>query len=544
MATKTANNTINLTRTGYQVNEFPLYISATEVSVNTANNTSSVSFVARITSNTSSTAWTSNSNTPYLQLFWDTTQIGSNLSISTMGAGQSKEITGTVTIPHNADGTKTITAKAVFVKPSSNTNNAVPGSGQVTVNLALTSIANKAELTIDKTSHTVSSSSGNAITLTYTVPTGMTCTAVASYGSNSVTISNKVITNAQLLNLITTTKSATVTITLTTTNGSTTVGTSTKTCSVSITLKPTLSVSSSIGVIDGLSGKLVGGVSKAYLDVTGTNTTGSTGLTINVTSSTGESVTVSGNRYTTAKLKNPSSATTTIRLTATATDSRGNSATAQYKEATVYKYSAPTITSFAAKRCDSSGTESSTGAYFKVTSLEYAHSPVGSSNSCSVTSYTYTIGSTTSTYTSGSVIALATDQTATVNVTVTDTVGNTDSESVKVNTVGIPFDLYSNSSGTAFGVGIGTSAISGRVTSALGYYGTFIYTGGKTAVDDNIKGSLLNSSGRLYLFGDSTDTPGVMLRDYANGASNLGSFYCSPTTSNVFINSANGNFQI
>ena len=241
-----------VSRTGYSNNDFPITVRVEETAYSTANNTSTLSISCTMSTYTTSTAWTANTNSPYLELYWHNsktntdTQIGNRVTIPVMHKGDVYSIqSNSFTVTHQADGTASGYAYATFTKPSANTNSAVPASGTVRApasgSLALTNIPRSATLTISAdgsttsiSSFTVGTSAGNALQLNYTAISGLTYTTSATLNGSSITISSNKISNASLLTALSNKTSGTLSVTLTTKSGSTTVGTSTKTCTINI----------------------------------------------------------------------------------------------------------------------------------------------------------------------------------------------------------------------------------------------------------------------------------------------------------------------
>ena len=161
--------------------------------------------------------------------------------------------------------------------------------------------------------------------------------------------------------LITNAMSATATITCQTYNGSSLIGQSSTTLTLSLTsasVAPSVSIATSdpTGNLTTY-GKYVKGKSKVTVTLTPTLMYGATLATV--------SITANGAGYTASPATTDfitSASNTTI--SATIKDSRGQSVT-QTSSIDIYDYTAPQINAFSVVRCQSDGTEDSTGAYIK-----------------------------------------------------------------------------------------------------------------------------------------------------------------------------------
>lgn len=519
-----ASNSGVVSRTGsYSIKDFPLSVSVTERSVSTANNTSTLDLSCTLKSNTTKTAWSGASDS-YLALYWHDNvsntnkKVGSNLVINTMGAGESKSISGSLTITHASDGTATGYAYATWTKLGS--NSAVPGTGTVRApasgNLSLTTIARTTPLTLNKSSYTVTTTgSGTAIMASYTPNSAFTYTLTASMDGNTTTLSSSSITNDILLSLLKTKANDTLTVTLTTKSGSTVVGTSSATCSIAIDIdkiKPSVTAGTPGIVSGGYSSKAVAGRSILYIDCTATSAGGSPTTTTTVTISNGgtmqnsSSTTVgTGVRYRTNTLP-ASSSNYTLTFYISAKDARGAVSTTVTKTIQVYGWYTPKIKSLYARRTTSSSSTATdvSGAYVRVDVTNDVSTNLG-------TSTTTTIAYTTSAGDSGSFTGtscnfpLPIDKTAEITVTTVDPIGVSVTRTTSVAMAAIPLQLYMNNDGSSVGAGIGSVAKPDCFNIGLHtYLQKNLYIGSsKGDFNDGVAGVSIHTNGNLALTSDT-----------------------------------------
>lgn len=349
------------------------------------NNTSTVAYTLSIyrSSNISSSAAKSFS----ISMNGSTVASGT----TTIGGSGTKTIkTGSVTIPHKADGTKTFAfsfSQQIDITWSGSWIGTVTGSGNGT----LTTIPRATTPTVSLSTVNM----GSSVTITMNrASSSFTHTLTYSFGGASGTIgSNLGVSTAwtppvTLAAQIPNATSGTATITCRTYNGSTLIGTK----SVSIVLKvpdsvvPVInSVTRSEAVTSPDIASLFGGYvqyqSKIKIVTGATGAHGSTIQTYTVTLRDAEATgtpllaTYSGADITTGVLNWN---TNTIRIGVTVTDSRGRSASVSYDE-TILSYSAPKITTFSAFRSDAIGNEDYEGTNLKIT-VNFNIAPVNNLN--------------------------------------------------------------------------------------------------------------------------------------------------------------------
>lgn len=264
---------------------------------------------------------------------------------------------GTFTIKHKDDGTRTFTVSAqggIYTY-------AVNCTGSET--FTLDTIARKSTLAASN------GTLGTEQTLTVTrQASSLTHTVTYKCGSASGTIVTKSTDTSlkwtpplSLASQNTTGSSVSITLTITTYTGSTSVGSNTKTitCAIPASVKPSVSiaVTDPTGKKDTY-GAYVQGVSKMKIVSTGTGSQGSTIKSYKVEAD--------GKSYTAGTVETGViSGAGTLSVKVTVTDSRGRTATTS-QSITVLAYTAPRITALTATRCDASGKASSTGEYLAV----------------------------------------------------------------------------------------------------------------------------------------------------------------------------------
>ena len=342
-----ASNSTVVSRSGYTNNDFDLIVSAVENSTNTSANTSNITVKAQLHSRTSVTAWSVGNPYPTLAIFWAGTQ-RAIINVPSIGAGTTVEATATFDVAHNSNGTGSGTARAVFTK--NNSASAVPGSGEVSVSLTLTTIPRAATVTAAHQSIIIDASLGTANTMTFTGISGMTYKPSAKIGSDITGAGSKsfTLTDSEILSKLSS-KTGTVTVTLDTYSGSTKIGSSSTSFAVTIdnsSVHPTVAISS-VAVTNGYSGRAYAGRSYLTVNTSVTAASGASAVTTTVTvSSTGPSVTMRESSSSDASAAfrtatvGASSSNYTLTFTVTATDSRGATDT-KTRTVTVYGWTAP-----------------------------------------------------------------------------------------------------------------------------------------------------------------------------------------------------------
>lgn len=363
MASCTYNPGIN------NVNPYAV-LTVTQQSQNVANNTSVVAYNLSIyrPSNISSSASKSYS----ISINGSTVKSGT----TTIGGSGTKVIaSGTTTINHNSDGTKSINFGFSLTFEITWSGKWI-GTGSSSNSMSLSTIPRASSISADTTSITL----GNSISLTINrASSSFTHTLQHDFlaGSwttfaTSVTTSTTFTTDIGWSSRLPNATSGTGRIRCITYNGSSYIGEKiiNFTASVPTSIVPSIN---SINVADTNStyatkfGALIQNKSAAKITI---SASGSYGSTISSYSTTVESQTYSGNTFSTPILKNSGA----ITINTTVKDSRGRSST-KSTTVNVVSYSSPTVSSFTVNRCNSSGTLDVNGTYIKFVG-------VGSVSSC------------------------------------------------------------------------------------------------------------------------------------------------------------------
>lgn len=288
---------------------------------------------------------------------------------------------GTATIAHNSDGTKSFSLSceagiytyAVSASASgTHTLTTIPRASTISATNA--NMGSASTITITRASssftHTLTYSFGNA---TGTIATKTASTSVS--WTPTLTLAN------QIPNAV----SGKCTITCKTYSGTTEVGS--KTCTMTLTVpssvKPTIT-SLTAARVDGTvptSWEIyVQSKSKATLTINGA--AGAYGSTISSYSITGGGYSSTASSFTTGFLNTSG----TITFTASVTDSRGRVSANATVTISVVAYSAPSFSKYISQRCNSAGTASDSGTYVKST-VNFSYASCSSKNTITTATY-------------------------------------------------------------------------------------------------------------------------------------------------------------
>lgn len=383
----TSGTIVNNFRTGYRVQ-----ISWNVNSQNVANNTSNVTVKAQLVS-TSSGYYISSSATKNGSLTINGTTYNFTFSASLSGSQTKTVFTKTVDIPHNSDGSKTLsmsTTLGINVTLSGTYWGNVTASGSGVLN----AIPRTSSMSLSASSVAV----GSAITVNISrASSAFTHKVYYSFGNKSVTISTNATTSASYTiptdhaNVIPNSTSGTATISVDTYNGSTYIGSTSKTFTVTIpsSIKPSLSSLGATLVESGASSSFgyVKGKSKCKLTINGA--TGSYGSTIASYSISGGGFSSTASSFTTGLLNTSGS----ITFTAYVTDTRGRRSDSKTVTINVNDYEPPKLLYPTVVRCNSSGGASNEGTYIKV-SFEYSNSAIVNGKVTNKVEYKLTSSST------------------------------------------------------------------------------------------------------------------------------------------------------
>ena len=389
--------------TGTNLNLYITWSSTTNVSTNTST----------VTVNVYSRSYTINGNAladSYVTVNGNTKSLsGVSLSQSVSNLTDKLLTTYTVSVPHNPDGTKSITIKANI-----EFNGTVSGKylSDITASktVDLDTIPRSSSLSVPASVNT-----GSSLTSTITPSSSSFAHKIAFIIDGSVKYTSGFInpgTNTFAYTIphswLPSVVSVQMTVrlyTYTSTSATTAIGQVDKTLTVNVptSIIPTVSTLTAT-VVDGLGGYYVEGKSKVKLTATATAGSGATlssyvfggaNISGNTTSYTSTSATV-----TSSVIKTDG----TVTYSVVAKDTRpGRESVAKTTSITVYPYAQPQITSITAQRCLADGTLDSNGTYAKVT-VKTSYSSVNGANKRVLTLY-----SSKDSYASGTVVLEATN---------------------------------------------------------------------------------------------------------------------------------------
>ena len=439
------------TLTGNGIRGYSIEFYCNETGTDIASNTSTISYSLKIKSGNYSysqygTGWSIYINGTRVSYMADNgidTSISSNSSLTLA--------TGTTTVTHNNDGTKTVNLSASVSIPEGSYG---PGDMSCSGTWTLTTIPRASSMTLPS-SFTIGSS--GSITIQMASNTFSHTITYSGYGlSGTVANLNAGVSSTSwtpptsFYAKLPSSTSGTVTLTLTTKSGATTVGTTTYNATIVVptSIKPTAPTVTLAPVNTNAwissKGIYVGGYSA--VKVTSSATAGS-GATISSYTISG-AFSGSGTPYTSGVLSAGAKS-----ITVTATDSRGrtNSTTTSV---TFLTYTYPGLTTFTAARGTYSGgswTSNVNGNHIRVEAVP----SVALSANGNTASVTVKIGNTNPDATSGNYYYF-TSTTATQSYTITgsvsDSVGNSTSRSLTVPTIEVPLNINVDLPGAAFGM--------------------------------------------------------------------------------------------
>jgi hypothetical protein len=347
-----------------QTDKYSLLLDVSEKSYSIENNTSQVEWLVGIRSNTAYHNHYGLSETYVVNI--NGTVVHNAVHTPTVNSGATVWVaSGTTTVSHNADGSKSISVSASFNNADRGTY--LPTTGSCSGSLKLTTIPRATTPSIDKPSLDCggvikisgTSASSNFSHKVYVTWNG-TKTQIGTIASGTTTPSfSYTIPTAWEKNIPDST-SGIATFTLETISGSTSVGSK----SVNATIKVrsgvvpsigTVSVSDTNSICAGI-GQYVQSQSKLKFSIA---TSGNQGSTITSVSTKFNGQTYSGSTFTTQAIQNSGTLTYTI----TVTDSRGRTAT-KSGSVSVVAYNPPSLTNVSAKRANSGyAVDESSGTY-------------------------------------------------------------------------------------------------------------------------------------------------------------------------------------
>lgn len=347
-----------------QTDKYSLLLDVSEKSYSIENNTSQVEWCVGIRSNTAYHNHYGLSETYVVNI--NGTVVHNAVHTPTVNSGATVWVaSGTTTVSHNADGSKSISVSASFNNADRGTY--LPTTGSCSGSLKLTTIPRATTPSIDKPSLDCGSAikiSGTSASSNFShkvyVTWNGTKTQIGTIASGTTTPSFSYTIPTDWEKNIPDSTSGIATFTLETISGSTSVGSKT----VNATIKVRSGVVPSIGTVSisdtnsicvGI-GQYVQSQSKLKFSIA---TSGNQGSTITSVSTKFNDQTYSGSTFTTQTIQNSG----TLSYTITVTDSRGRTAT-KSGSVTVTAYSPPSLTNVSAKRANSSyAVDESSGTY-------------------------------------------------------------------------------------------------------------------------------------------------------------------------------------
>ena len=347
-----------------QTDKYSLLLDVSEKSYSIGNNTSQVEWWVGIRSNTAYHNHYGLSETYVVNI--NGTVVHNAVHTPTVNSGATVWVaSGTTTVSHNADGSKSISVSASFNNADRGTY--LPTTGSCSGSLKLTTIPRATTPSIDKPSLDCGSAikiSGTSASSNFShkvyVTWNGTKTQIGTIASGTTTPSfSYTIPTAWEKNIPDST-SGIATFTLETISGSTSVGSKTVNATIKVRsgVVPsigTVSISDTNSICAGI-GQYVQSQSKLKFSIA---TSGNQGSTITSVSTKFNNQTYSGSTFTTQAIQDSGTLTYTI----TVTDSRGRTAT-KSGSVTVTAYSPPSLTNVSAKRANSSyAIDESSGTY-------------------------------------------------------------------------------------------------------------------------------------------------------------------------------------
>lgn len=351
-----------------------------------ANNTSTINWVLKTGNSTNSNYYTSVNR---VKLIINGTTVFNDQSTGTMRYPNTQLGSGSITVSHNSDGTKSVSiyAEAGFYDWSVNST----GSGTITLNtIPRASSMSFPEFTMGSAGTLSISRASSSFTHTITYVFGSKSGTIASGTSNtSISWTPSL---SELAGQIPSSTRGYGTLNLYTYSGSTQIGSKSYTfyCNIPSNVGP------SVGTIildpTDINGYniLVKGKNKLTVSVSGC----SAGIGSSIKSYTFSGPSISSTTTSTSVSANSVSSSGTLTYKVTVTDQRGRTAS-KSSTITCYDYYAPYFKSFSAYRANSSGAADNNGTYLKCT-YSVAYASVNSTNVATM-KITYTTGSTSKT---------------------------------------------------------------------------------------------------------------------------------------------------
>lgn len=490
-----------------------------ETSYNVENNTSDVKVYLYSGVTGSSGTYGGNSGKSWITINGTEYTIYTNAAYDFRNRGTyqswgSKTLTG---IPHNADGTKSITIGARFTTKSSY----VSGGRVTNRSVALTNIPRASTFTLSASSVNI----GSSITVNITrASSSFTHKVTFKLGTNTQTVENVGTSTTFTLpaawySQLPSSTSGTATVTVQTFDGDTALGSrsATFTASVADTVTPDISSLAVAQTSDNTTvngwNKFVQGISKAAVTVSASAGTGSSIASYKYEVGSLTPVTSSNSSYTSPIINQKN----TVAIKVTVTDTRNRTATST-QNITVNAYAKPSISMYGAFRSTANKVASQSGTYITAY-MSYAYSDVGGSNTLSsyYISYKPTTGSTWTTGqnhpANGTQYAfgggnISPSVSYNVILSLTDALGNRAYKTAVVTSAEVPLNIKAN----AKGIGIGKYAeddetldIAWKV-KGVAEAGTWSYASGWEAYESGVDPVVKRWGPCVHLVGAVTPT--------------------------------------
>lgn len=337
-----------------QTDKYSLLLDVSEKSYSIENNTSQIEWRVGIRSNTAYHNHYGLSETYVVNI--NGTVVHNAVHTPTVNSGATVWVaSGTTTVSHNADGSKSISVSASFNNADRGTY--LPTTGSCSGSLKLTTIPRATTPSIDKPSLDCGSAikiSGTSASSNFShkvyVTWNGTKTQIGTIASGTTTPSFSYTIPTDWEKNIPDSTSGIATFTLETISGSTSVGSKTVNATIKVRsgVVPsigTVSISDTNSICAGI-GQYVQSQSKLKFTIA---TSGNQGSTITSVSTKFNGQTYSGSTFTTQAIQNSG----TLSYTITVTDSRGRTAT-KSGSINVVAYNPPSLTNVSAKRANSS----------------------------------------------------------------------------------------------------------------------------------------------------------------------------------------------
>lgn len=347
-----------------QTDKYSLLLDVSEKSYSIENNTSQIEWWVGIRSNTAYHNHYGLSETYVVNI--NGTVVHNAVHTPTVNSGATVWVaSGTTTVSHNADGSKSISVSASFNNADRGTY--LPTTGSCSDSLKLTTIPRATTPSIDKPSLDCGSAikiSGTSASSNFShkvyVTWNGTKTQIGTIASGTTTPSFSYTIPTDWEKNIPDSTSSIATFTLETISGSTSVGSKTVNATIKVRsgVVPsigTVSISDTNSICAGI-GQYVQSQSKLKFSIA---TSGNQGSTITSVSTKFNGQTYIGSTFTTQAIQNSGTLTYTI----TVTDSRGRTAT-KSGSVSVVAYNPPSLTNVSAKRANSGyAVDESSGTY-------------------------------------------------------------------------------------------------------------------------------------------------------------------------------------